>query len=602
MATIALYANKINHMPGLIQDVKKSVLNYKAELSALKNKSLKINQSICNMDDVVSSIQASSQTQEEKVTSLEAFRQSSEQFIEDTARIDSEVADVIRQRKDDFYEQYNYLKPKSEKSWIENKLDTAGAWCKEHWKLIVTVVLVVVAVVLMCTGVGGPFGAIILGACEGLIKGAVIGGILGGLSNLAAGKSFFEGFENGAFSGALMGAFFGGLGGAGRILGSSCKVLKFLGSAAKAIPVISEVSIGISLGMFGFDLLSLGISLFDSANMLVQFNQKLHSSKLYNAFQFGVSALAAFSGGFTKGMQNPTCFVAGTMILTAAGLTAIEHIKAGDKVISTNPETGETAEKTVLETYIRETDKLVHLTVNDEEIITTVDHPFYVDKLGFVNAGQLWTGAQLLDVKGNLLNVEDMRLELAEKPVTVYNFQVEEFHTYYVGENSIFVHNAECKIEFKNKSGLDEDEYKQQLSDQQDGLNKLTVDEYLKNRQDYQANGRNADSSKYQRQARTQIISERTKSNINKGMSYDDAVAEANSWAKGKAALHGPDQIAGGRADNIIGLGDSRINSSIGSQWKSLIGALDDYVKGLAENLTKAEMKTTKLDVELILK
>ena len=35
-----------------------------------------------------------------------------------------------------------------------------------------------------------------------------------------------------------------------------------------------------------------------------------------------------------------------------------------------------------------------------------------------------------------------MRLELVEKPVTVYNFQVKEFHTYYVGDNEILVHNA----------------------------------------------------------------------------------------------------------------------------------------------------------------
>ena len=40
----------------------------------------------------------------------------------------------------------------------------------------------------------------------------------------------------------------------------------------------------------------------------------------------------------------------------------------------------ETSPKTVLETYIREVTTLVHLTVNGEEIVTTVDHPFYVKK------------------------------------------------------------------------------------------------------------------------------------------------------------------------------------------------------------------------------
>jgi len=37
-----------------------------------------------------------------------------------------------------------------------------------------------------------------------------------------------------------------------------------------------------------------------------------------------------------------------------------------DKVIATNPETFEVAEKTVLETYVRETTELLHLTINGE--------------------------------------------------------------------------------------------------------------------------------------------------------------------------------------------------------------------------------------------
>ena len=100
----------------------------------------------------------------------------------------------------------------------------------------------------------------------------------------------------------------------------------------------------------------------------MQFNQKLHSSKLYNGFQFTVSALAVFSGStynsMKKHQETLTCFVAGTMILTASGLAAIENIKAGDNVISTDPETMETFPKTVLETYIREDSKLIHLVIN----------------------------------------------------------------------------------------------------------------------------------------------------------------------------------------------------------------------------------------------
>lgn len=211
MATIALYAGKINQMPGLIKDIKKSVTDYKSELSALKSKTLTINKSVCNLDDVISSIQASTQTQEQKITSLETFDQNSEQFIADATRIDSDVADVVKQRKDEFYDKYYYLKPEREKNLKEKWDDfwvSAGEWCKEHWKLVVTITVVIVAIALICTGVGGILGFMALGA----LFGAGIGGTVGGIMSVISGGSFFEGFENGAFSGAIAGIISGGMG------------------------------------------------------------------------------------------------------------------------------------------------------------------------------------------------------------------------------------------------------------------------------------------------------------------------------------------------------------------------------------------------------
>ena len=62
------------------------------------------------------------------------------------------------------------------------------------------------------------------------------------------------------------------------------------------------------------------------------------------------------------------CFVAGTPVLTPRGLIAIEDIKADDKVISTNTDTFEVDEKNVSQTFVRETNELVHLTINGEII------------------------------------------------------------------------------------------------------------------------------------------------------------------------------------------------------------------------------------------
>ena len=154
MATIALYANKINQMPGLIKDIKKSVSDYKDELFSLKKKTLTINSSVCNLDDVISSIQSSSQTQEQKIAALDNFSQNNEQFIKDTARIDSDVAEIIKKRKDDFYDKYSYLKPECEKNGWEkicDGLDSASAWCKKHC----TVIRVNIFVCWLCSAIGG---------------------------------------------------------------------------------------------------------------------------------------------------------------------------------------------------------------------------------------------------------------------------------------------------------------------------------------------------------------------------------------------------------------------------------------------------------------
>ena len=450
MATIALYADKMNQMSSLLKDAKKSVSDYQSELFSLKSRTLNINRSVCDLDDVIGSVQASTQLQEQKMDSLETLSRNVENFIADVVRIDDDAAKAINQSKEEFYDKYNYLKPKCEKNLWEKICDgfaAAGEWCKEHWKLIITAVLVIasVAVIILSGGTAlGALGPVLLMIAQGTIIGAVSGGLIGGLSSLLTGGSFFGGFEEGAFGGAIGGAIFGGLGAAGQAIGKGISCIYKIGKFIKGLSIVSGA---VSSGMAVFDLLAMADLLIDSDNnWLYEMNQKLHSSTAYNWFQLGVSALAVFTGGMS---QTMTCFVAGTMILTAAGLTAIEHIKAGDKVISTNPETFETAEKSVLKTYVRQTDKLIHLVIGGEEIITTETHPFYVKDRGFVEAGELQAGEHLLNVNGKELLIEEFWSERLDEPETVYNFQVEDFHTYFVGENKIWVHNADYPTSVK---------------------------------------------------------------------------------------------------------------------------------------------------------
>lgn len=150
MATITLYAGKINKMPGLVRDAKSAVKGLNTQLGTLKRKCEKVNASVCNIDDVIRTISASTRTQEDKLEALEAFNENVEDFARETVETDEKVAEIVNKNKDNFYDKYSYLKPDCEKSvWekIKANLKKVGEWCKEHWAAIVTLVVAVVAVI-----------------------------------------------------------------------------------------------------------------------------------------------------------------------------------------------------------------------------------------------------------------------------------------------------------------------------------------------------------------------------------------------------------------------------------------------------------------------
>ena len=151
----------------------------------------------------------------------------------------------------------------------------------------------------------------------------------------------------------------------------------------------------------------------------------------------------AVTGAITGAISSPYCFVAGTTVLAATGAVAIETIQKGDQVWAWDEENGDVALKEVVETYVNETDELVHVFVNGEEIITTPAHPFYSPVKGWTDAAHLRAGDILVLVNGEYVVVEKVQHEILEEPITVYNFQVEDYHTYYVA-SGVLVHNS-CK-------------------------------------------------------------------------------------------------------------------------------------------------------------
>jgi hypothetical protein len=167
----------------------------------------------------------------------------------------------------------------------------------------------------------------------------------------------------------------------------------------------------------------------------------------------GLSKSIAKSGGFRQAMKGAwckfgfgKCFVAGTLIHTPDGPRPIEEIWVGDKVWAHDLVTGRDELQLVVETFVRSTTELFHLTVAGATVSTTAEHPFMVHGRGWIDAAFLKAGDLLVTAEGTMVPVEAIETERRDDAdaETVYNFHVETHSNYYVhaGDTLVLVHNA----------------------------------------------------------------------------------------------------------------------------------------------------------------
>jgi Pretoxin HINT domain len=130
----------------------------------------------------------------------------------------------------------------------------------------------------------------------------------------------------------------------------------------------------------------------------------------------------------------------GTPVTTASGEKPIEQIKAGDLVWSWDELTGEFELEKVVGTHVRQVGSEVMVRTADETITATLTHPFRVANKGWVQAGDLQAGDQFISLTGDTETVTETTTTNAT--ALVYNFEVENTHTYFVGQQPILVHNS----------------------------------------------------------------------------------------------------------------------------------------------------------------
>ncbi|MEU8273225.1 Hint domain-containing protein [Microbispora bryophytorum] len=153
-------------------------------------------------------------------------------------------------------------------------------------------------------------------------------------------------------------------------------------------------------------------------------------------------------------------FAPGTEVRMADGShKPIELVKAGDKVLATDPVSDRTAAKPVSAVISGAGDKsFVEITLDTQGgkgggtgLVTATDqHPFWViDLQRWVSAKDLDTGMQLRTPAGTRARVVALEKRMALRQCA-YNLTVADLHTYYVaaGDVDVLVHNEEVVPNF----------------------------------------------------------------------------------------------------------------------------------------------------------
>lgn len=192
---------------------------------------------------------------------------------------------------------------------------------------------------------------------------------------------------------------------------------------------------GTGIGIGAAALIGGGLFALES---IIEHADRLDSAEAW--FEIGMDFLDGFQRNLAIGslVSNPVfCFVAGTGIATLNGIKKIENIRKGDLVASWNSENHTIEYKPVKQLFVNQTEELTHVkTSNGDEIVSTPTHPYYVvNKSYYVDAKNLRAGDILQTVNGKRVVVEQVQHELLELPVSVYNFEVEENHNYFVGNS-----------------------------------------------------------------------------------------------------------------------------------------------------------------------
>jgi len=141
---------------------------------------------------------------------------------------------------------------------------------------------------------------------------------------------------------------------------------------------------------------------------------------------------------------NPSCFPAGTPVMTLTGPKQIERVRVGDRVLTQDIATGELTYNPVQATTLRPPASMIRFNLMGRTLRATRGHPFWVAGRGWQMAKAIKVGDRLHGMGGAVV-VESID---TESPAEAYNLVVDDNHNYFVGDSLVLAHDNVTPEEF----------------------------------------------------------------------------------------------------------------------------------------------------------
>ncbi|HSH05120.1 MAG TPA: polymorphic toxin-type HINT domain-containing protein [Anaerolineae bacterium] len=132
-------------------------------------------------------------------------------------------------------------------------------------------------------------------------------------------------------------------------------------------------------------------------------------------------------------------FSADTLVSTPNGLQEISTLDIGDVVWAYDEATQTIVAYPITYVWEHIDSVLVYLTIDDEIVVTTPEHPFYTAEGEWIRAIDLTIGTKIFSANGLTGLISQIRIVTQQR--VMYDLTVDIAHTFFVGDGEWLVHN-----------------------------------------------------------------------------------------------------------------------------------------------------------------